>query len=299
MNTFTTRLMCVLALLATTAGCGGSSSSTSPGPTEITPVDEYAELVGAGDIGDCSADGPESTAQLLDGYTGAIFTAGDNTQGSGTALEFLDCFGPTWGRHLSQIRPVPGNHEYFTTNAGPYFNYFGSNAGPSGLGYYNYTLGRWQIIALNSNLAMTAGSTQEQWLRGVLAATGAPCTLVYFHHPLIAPEYSASRIAAVWRALYQFKADVVINGHHHFYERFTPQNGDGVADPARGFRQFIVGTGGGALSSPSTADAISEVRNNDTWGVLKLTLHFQSYDWQFIPVKGQSFTDSGSADCVK
>lgn len=103
---------------------------------------------------------------------------------------------------------------------------------------------------------------------------------------------------AVWDALYEYEADVVLNGHAHDYERFALQNPDGAADPERGIREFVAGTGGRYLVGFSTVRDNSEVRNSETWGVLKLTLHAASYDWEFIPIAGQTFTDSGSSPCV-
>src|SRR5437773_5648814 len=64
-------------------------------------------------------------------------------------------------------------------------------------------------------------------------------------------------------------------------------------------REFVVGTGGTGIDGNTTATPIanSEVRNGVTWGVLKLTLHADSYSWQFAPVAGQTFTDAGSGSC--
>jgi acid phosphatase type 7 len=90
---------------------------------------------------------------------------------------------------------------------------------------------------------------------------------------------------------------VVLSGHGHDYERFAPQTSSGVADPARGIREFVVGTGGRSLRAFGTIRANSEVRNSDTYGVLKLTLHTSSYEWQFVPEAGKTFSDSGSGSC--
>jgi hypothetical protein len=108
---------------------------------------------------------------------------------------------------------------------------------------------------------------------------------------------SSSNVKPFWDALYEYGADVVLNGHDHLYERFAPQNPDGQADPAKGIREFVVGTGGASLYDFSGILPNSEVHNNATTGVLKLTLHATSYDWEFVPVAGQTFTDAGNADC--
>ena len=256
-------------------------------------------LVGAGDIAGCSSAGDEATAALLDTLPGTVFTAGDNAYPDGTATNFASCYGPSWGRHKARTRPSPGNHEYHTSGASGYYNYFGAAAGDSGKGYYSYDLGDWHIISLNSNISMTAGSPQEQWLRADLAAHTKTCTLAYWHHPRFSSGSHGSSNAPrpLWEALYDFDADVIISGHDHNYQRFAPQTPAGVADPARGIRQFLVGTGGISHYHFPTPIANTEASNTDTWGVLKLTLYAQSYTWEFVPVAGMTYTDSGSGDC--
>jgi len=256
-------------------------------------------FVGAGDITNCNRAQDESTAQLLDNIAGTVFTLGDNAYPDGTLTQFNNCYGPTWGRHKNRTKPSLGNHDYHTAGAAGYFDYFGIAAGDRTKGYYSYNLGAWHIIVLNSEITQSAGSPQENWLRADLAANPKVCTLAYWHKPRFSSGQHGNipGSQALWQALYDYGADVVLNGHDHTYERFAPQNPNGQADP-RGIREFVVGTGGAALYSFTSNQPNSEVRNNTTWGVLKLTLHSTSYDWQFIPIAGQTFTDSGSANCV-
>ena len=180
---------------------------------------------------------------------------------------------------------------------------FGLAAGDPSTGYYSYNLGAWHIIVINSSCADVggcgAGSAQEQWLRADLGANPAACTLAYWHHPLFSSgEHGNNTIMlAIWQALYDFDADVVLGGHDHDYERFAPQAPDGAADPARGMREFIVGTGGKSLRPFFTALPNSEVREASTFGVLKLTLSPTGYTWQFVPVADETFTDTGSDTC--
>lgn len=271
-----------------------------PTPTD-TPIPD-ATLVGAGDIASCSRDGDEATASLLDNISGTVFTTGDNVYPDGTAEEFADCYGPSWGRHVERTRPSPGNHDYHTAEAAGYFEYFGSMAGEPGEGYYSYDLGAWHIIVLNSNIPVETGSAQEQWLRTDLASHLVACTLAYWHHPRFSSgtvHGSDPSMQPLWQALYDNGADVVLAGHEHNYERFAPQDPHGTADPAGGIRQFVVGTGGRSLYPFGAPIANSEARNNDTYGVLKLTLHPSSYTWEFIPEAGKTFKDSGDASCVK
>lgn len=259
-----------------------------------------AVLVGAGDIADCDSKGDEETAALLDGIAGTVFTAGDNAYSDGTEEDYAQCYAPSWGRHKARTRPAPGNHDYRSSKAKPYFRYYGAQAGTAGRGYYSYEVGSWHAISLNSNISMRPGSPQEQWLRADLAAHPARCVLAYWHHPRFSSgteHGSDPGTQPLWQALYDYGADLVIAGHEHNYERFAPQTPDGTADPTRGIREFVVGTGGADRYAFGPAIANSEVRNGDTWGVLKLTLAPDSYRWEFIPVNQGGFRDSGSARC--
>jgi acid phosphatase type 7 len=258
-------------------------------------------LVGAGDIAHCSSEGDEVTANLLDDIPGTIFTTGDNVYPDGAIDQFMNCYEQSWGRHKDRTYPSIGNHDYHTPDAAGYFDYFGSVAGEPGKGYYSYDLGTWHIIVLNSNIPVEVGSPQEQWLRTDLAAHPTGCTLAYWHHPRFSSgtaHGSSPRMQSLWQALYDFGADVVLAGHEHNYERFAPQDPRGIADPTRGIRQFVIGSGGRSHYTFGPPIANSEVRNGDTYGVLKLTLHPTSYSWEFIPEIGKAFTDSGNAPCV-
>lgn len=276
-----------------------ANNLTATASIDVTARASSAVLVGAGDIARCNNSRDEQTANLLDGIPGIVFTAGDNAYPNGTADEFANCYGPSWGRHKARTRPAPGNHEYNTLNAAGYFGYFGSAAGDPTKGYYSYEAGPWHVLVINSNLAMGSGSPQEQWVRADLAANPTRCTLAYWHHPRFSSGVnhgSSTTPQAIWQALYDGGADVVITGHDHLYERFAPQTATGELDMARGIRGFVVGTGGAALYEFGDPERNSEVRYNSTDGVLKLTLFQDRYEWRFIPVSG-SFTDNGSASC--
>jgi hypothetical protein len=257
-------------------------------------------LVGAGDIALCGSNlaNAEATSRLLDGIPGTVFTTGDNTQTSGTAEEFRDCYSPTWGRHRSRTRPTPGNHDYGSANGAAYYEYFGDAAGPAGRGYYSYDLGGWHIVSLNGNASMSEGSAQANWLRQDLEANRSACTLAYWHQPLFSSSRngSDSRSRYIWQLLYDHGAEVVMNGHDHLFERFAPQDPSGRRDDARGIRQFTVGTGGCYLYEVQRLQPNSEVQGF-SHGVMKLTLRANSYDWQFVPVAGSGFSDSGSGTC--
>ena len=204
----------------------------------------------------------------------------------------------------SRTRPAPGNHEFHAAGATPYFDYFGVAAGDAKTGYYSYELGSWHIIVLNSECkdvgGCDAGSPQEKWLRADLATHPVACTLAYWHKPLFSSGSAHGNdltVKALWDALYDANADVVVNGHDHDYERFAPQTPEGVDDPKRGIREFVVGTGGKNHRLFGTPKRNSETRNADAFGVLKLTLRANGYDWQFVPEEGKTYTDSGSGNC--
>jgi hypothetical protein len=261
-------------------------------------------LVGAGDIAACDSSGDEATAALLDGIDGTVFTLGDNVYQQGTAAQFASCYEPSWGRHKARTRPAAGNHDYETSGAAGYYDYFGDSAGERGKGYYSFDLGGWHIVAINSNCDVVggcqAGSPQEQWLRADLEANPTTCALAYWHHPRFSSgedHGSTPEMRPIWQALYEAGADLVLSAHDHIYERFAPQDPNGLADPKRGIRQFTVGTGGASLDKLGSPIANSELRNVDAFGVLKLSLHPTGYDWEFVPVAGEFFTDSGSGSC--
>jgi 3',5'-cyclic AMP phosphodiesterase CpdA len=291
------------AALATGCGSNGSGGGGStpgqpitPTPPPITPTTET--LVGAGDIAMCNEPGAAQTARLLDTIAGTVFAAGDLAYMQGSERNFRECYAPTWGRHRDRTYPVPGNHEYETPGAAAYFAYFGARAGMPGRGYYSYRLGAWLVLALDSNVPMGAGSPQYEWLRAELQANPTTCTLAYAHHPLFSsgPNGGSSRMRPVWDLLYQHGAEIVLTGDDHLYDRQAPQDPTGRYDPTRGIREFVVGTGGATLYQVVKPGANSEVRYSG-WGVLKLTLAESSYSWEFIPVEGGSFRDSGSGSC--
>ena len=253
-----------------------------------------AVLVGAGDISTCANQNDEATAKLLDDIPGTVFVLGDNVYIDGTYQEFTDCYHPTWGRHKGRTRPVPGNHEYFTAGATGYFQYF-DDIPP----YYAYDLGDWRIYALNSEIDVSLTSPQVKWLINDLAAHPGLCVLAYWHQPLWSSRYedgSDAVYATLWKTLHEAGAELVINGHIHNYERFTEMNAEGLRS-SPGLREIVVGTGGVNHDGYVTNLSTSEVRNATTYGVLRLLLRPTSYSWQFIPVIGETFTDSGMTDC--
>jgi hypothetical protein len=259
-------------------------------------------VVAAGDIADCGRVGPADsgaarTARLVEPTDALVLTLGDHTYPVGAPAEFSHCFDPTWGRFGERLRPAPGNHDYGTPGAAGYFGYFGERAGPPGRGYYAYRIGEWHAVALNSNVDAKAGSPQHQWLTDALHASGARCTLAYWHHPVFSsgPHGNDPRMRDALATLHAAGADIVLVAHDHVYERLAPHDATGAAD-ASGVRAFTVGTGGARLYAFKEAHALSEVRDGATLGVLRLTLGAGRYRWAFVGIEGE-VRDAGEGAC--
>lgn len=269
----------------------------------------------AGDIARCKHPDPRwsgaaATAQTVEWALRAdpravVLTLGDHTYPNGTAREFSDCYGPTWGRFRARTWPTPGNHEYNTPGAAPYFDYFGARArGVDGNGYYSERLGDWQIISLNSNLKGAQHAAQIAWLQDELKGTKARCTLAFWHHPLYTSggHRGPGRMQDAWALLHAAGAELVLSGHDHDYERFAPQDAHGRLDRARGMRQFVVGTGGAYATPFLRIRDNSALREASFDGVLRLTLLADGYEWQFLAaaperVPAGASLDRGQARC--
>jgi hypothetical protein len=289
---------------ATPTAQASSSTVPTPGatPTTTPPGGGDPVLIGAGDICVTSIIGnAAATAKLIEARPAdGVFTLGDNSNESGTASQYTGCYAKTWGAFLNRTRATIGNHDCLTgSGCAPYYAYFGAAAGPAGKGYYSYDLANnWHVIVLNSQGSEVggagAGSPEETWLRADLAANAGKHIIAMWHIPVFTSGLlSRTAYDVWWQDLYAAHADLVLDGHDHIYERFALQSPTGKLDPS-GIREIIVGTGGAPPQAFGTTKANSQVRNTGTFGVIQLTLHAHSYDWQFIPIAGSTFTDSGT-----
>lgn len=267
----------------------------------LTVTAENGMFIGAGDVARCSqlanavATGDIIRAVLAGNPRAVVFTAGDNAYEDGTPLEFTNCYDRAWGSFNASTTPAPGNHDYHTTGASGHFGYFDYcrvNPAAKARTYYSFDLAHWHIVSLNSNIPMAAGSAQIAWLDGDLEETSKPCILAFWHHPRFSSGRHGSqsfdagrRTGALWDVLLRHKADLIVNGHDHNYERFARQNRNGTAT-ADGIRQFVVGTGGAELRAMKSPKPNSEYRNNTHYGVLLLTLRPGSYEWVFMATDG-------------
>ncbi len=290
-----------------------STSNAPSGSGELT-------IATAGDIA-CASCAQAATADLLDGLLrsqkiAALLPLGDDAYQSGSLKEFDAYYQPSWGRPelLAITHPVPGNHEYVDGAGTGYFDFFDGAgqatgiAGPRALGYYSFDLGGWHFIALNTNdackfVSCAAGSPQHQWLLADLAAHPTACTLAYFHHPRFqagAVSGETTAAAPLWDALYDAGVDVVLNGHEHGYQQLSPLDKSGQIDSAHGIRTFVVGTGGGDFDTVFGGPRMGalDAKLVGSFGVLVLTLHPTSYDWQFTTVDGTTpAATAGTAAC--
>jgi hypothetical protein len=311
-----------------TDASGSAGASSAPTAAVSAPASASGDpvIAAAGDIacdpassdfngglGTATACQEQATSNLLVGQLfAAVLALGDNQYDCGGYNAFLQSYDPTWGRVKSITHPVAGNHEYQTSSgtdcdatgqAGGYFQYFGPAAGDPTKGYYSFDVGSWHLIALNSNCEEIGGcgpgSPEETWLKADLAAHSTVCTLAYWHHPRFTSGLVGedAEMAQFWQDLYTAGADVVLNGHAHGYERFAPQTPSETYDPTGGIREFVVGTGGEEFHSFVIPEPMSEAQQNNTFGILTLTLHATSYDWRFVPIAGATYSDSGSTFC--
>ena len=285
-------------------------------PAALVALSGASVLIGAGDIARCDANGDELTAKLVDSVLRAdsavkvhdeVMTLGDNAYPSGSAQDFAQCFTPSWGDTakliMKNIRPTPGNHEHLSGMAAPYYDYFGKAAGSSKKGYYSYNIGEWHAIVLNSELVVNGAFTpqdrkdQEDWLKKDLTDNAKLCTLAYWHHPRFSSGWHGTelRIMPIWQILYDAKVDLVLNGHDHNYERYLPQDPQGVVDSVKGIVQIVAGTGGGDLRGfgTSTPGPNSAYQIQGHYGVLKLTLGKEEWQSVFIDTNGRTWDAQG------
>jgi hypothetical protein len=287
-------------------GSAHAEKSKSSG-TQIS--NKSITVYAAGDIADCRKKPAAETMAavtaelIMNGLAkdskALVITLGDNTYPVGRTEEFNECYNPTWGQFKSRTLPSPGNHDYGMPLALGYYNYFDELAGPDRRGYYRKSAGRWALISLNSNLDGAQMQEQLTWLKEELKESKAACTLAFWHHPVISSGGHGNNdvMKEAWKLLADAKADIVLASHDHNYERMAPLNGNGELDEKNGMRSFVVGTGGTKLTPMFFSKLTTEVRDNVTHGVLKLSLGSNSYDWEFLPVPGQTFTDKGHGVC--
>lgn len=292
----------------------GLRPAKAPARAIVAAAGDIACPAGQADIGDNTEGatdqirapratcGQPATAKLI-GQLGpdAVLALGDTQYPDGAYSQYERSYARSWGQFRAITYPAIGNHEYLTRQARGYFEYFGQRAGNQNQGWYSYDLATWHVVVLNSECQYIggcgAGSPQERWLTADLAAHPNGCTLAYWHEPRWSSGTHGSNplYSAVWSDLAAARADVVLNGHDHDYERFAPLSADGQPD-TNGVREFIAGTGGEShykFHLPATG---SQVRIANTFGVLRLALEPGAYEWKFISISGATL-DAGQTAC--
>ena len=288
-------------------------------PPAAAPAEEVAlsgayAMVGVGDIASCSQRLGLETAMLVDSVLRAdsvakvdasVFTLGDNVYSSGTTEQFEQCFAPSWGdpkrRIMKSLHPTPGNHEYYSPNADPYYKYFGPAAGVVGKGYYTYDVAKWHVVVVNSELFVnslftdSARKEQLDWVSQDLKDHKALCTIAYWHNPRWSSGWHGNdvRLGPLWQVLYERGVDLVLNGHDHDYERFKPMTPDGVLDPTKGITEIVAGTGGEELRGFNDVLENSAYRIEGRAGVLLLTLGDKEWRSAWVEVGGRIWDQAG------
>ena len=246
----------------------------------------------------CRAAETASLVRRLD--PGLVLALGDLAYEDGSLGEFKEGYAPTWGAFRQRTFPVPGNHEYGTAGAAGYRQWWGTAATPNGHTWHSRRIGSWLLLGLDSNCSEVGGcgpgSPQGRWLAAELRQAPA-CVLALWHHPRRSsgPHGDNESVDPLWRALSRARADVVLNGHDHDYERFSPL--DEEAKPAaKGVREFVVGTGGKQPyplvgNSPGSQASVQGLA-----GVLDLRLMRRGWAWRFVTADGR-VRDSGRSSC--
>jgi acid phosphatase type 7 len=280
-------------------GCGGGTASTSVASTQLLAVGDLAHCTGLPSDSVAFKTSALARTLLQKSLPGtAVLTLGDNVYASGTAAEFASCYADTWGRVKSATWPTPGNHDYYTANASGYFDYFGAAAGLDRKGYYSKTSSGWLIVSLNSNVDASVGSEQYKWLQSVLAGSKQNCVMAAWHHPVFTSALRGNNpeMKAIFELLANNKADLVLQGHEHQYERFAALRPDGSLDATSGVTSIVVGTGGAPINTFSTTPHTGSLVRLGIHGVMQLTLNENGASWALIDLDEKT-QDSGALTC--
>jgi acid phosphatase type 7 len=304
-------LGCALLGIVVTATTTGGSADTAVAATTATSPGKV--VLAAGDIQATKTTNP--TEAILDANPhDALFALGDNQYESGTLSAFNSYYSQTWGDAADKPKtyPIPGNHEHRSSLASNYCAYFrkGKNgraaidpcAKSTSAPYWAATIGDWRVLGFDTGSSSGGGdltATQASFLRQELARDTHKCEVVLLHHPRYngGSHGPSPKLADNWQDMMNAGVDLVLSGHDHNYQRYAKMNGTGGVDTQKGIPLFVVGTGGKSNYALKTRPSGLQASNATTDGVLKLTLKSAGYDWNFLPEKGKTYTDSGSGTC--
>jgi single-stranded DNA-binding protein len=290
---------------APTSTAPTSTAPTSTAPTSTAPPTTSPVIAAVGDIacapGYTVGSGCQHKAVadkiISDTAVSKVLALGDLQYESGALSAFLEVYDKSWGPLKAKTKPIPGNHEYQTSGAAGYYDYFGALAGDRTKGYYSFDVGAWHFVALNSERDITAAGAQVAWLKADLAAHRNKCVGAMFHKPRWSSGSHGDNplMAPFVQALYDAGAELILSGHDHDYERFYPLNPSGVRDDARGIVQIVSGQGGKNHYSV-TGRSTTAAKDNTSHGYARLTLHPDSADVTFVSAVG-SYRDTARITC--
>jgi hypothetical protein len=239
-----------------------------------------------------------------------VFALGDNAYEDGTLSQFNQHYQPTWGQFKTRTHPVIGNHDSHVFGAPGYFDYFEphTQVGNRGEGWYAFDIGDWRAIVLNSECNGTTydfcdHNAQMLWLQAELATNPRQCSVAVWHRPMKAASGDHTddegNFLGVWQMLYDAGVTLVLTSHEHNYQRYAPYNRNSNGVDPNGMREIVIGTGGNGSMYPITHKTKPglEAYQSNTFGVMKVTLNAASYEWEFLPVAGKTYTDTGTGAC--
>ncbi len=256
--------------------------------------------VGDGAGGEINA---TNVTNLIAGWNPNLFLYLGDVYEKGLVTEFYNWYGTSstfYGRFKSVTNPTIGNHEYENNKAPGYFDYWDNVPN-----YYSYDAAGWHFISLNSTSQYgqtSTSSAQYSWLSQDLTANASKCTIVYFHHPVfsVGPQGNTTTMTAIWALMAQKGVTIVLTGHDHSYQRWTPLDGAGNPSPT-GITQFVVGTGGHAVQNFVRTDnrMVKGYGSAPTaYGAFRLELSSTGAAFKFINTAG-TLLDSGTVACSK
>ncbi len=283
-----------------------NASAPPPGPTfvPVTPGPRPAgqslimAAVGDGASGESNA---KLVTQMIDGWNPDVFLYLGDVYDKGTYPEFYNWYGQPnvdYGLFRDVTNPAIGNHEYENGAAPGYFQYW--NNVPN---YYSYNAGGWHFIALNSTNEYNQRaptSPQYQWLVDDLNSNNTPCSLAYFHHPVLSvgPQDDTPEMFGMWSLLAQAGVDMVLTGHDHSYQRWKPLDAD-LNLSAGGTTHFVNGAGGhGVQGAVRSDDRLAVMYGNpaNSYGAMYFKLNPNGAEYRYYNTAGQ-LLDQGIVPC--
>ncbi len=262
-------------------------------PTMYVPPTRSTLTVAAVGDGASGEAVPNSVVSMITGWNPDLFIYLGDVYENGAFQEFTDWYDPFWGQLRSVSDPTIGNHEYQIDSAASGYAWYWNHQ-PT---YYSYDSSGWHFISLNGNHAKINDTAQLTWLNQDLAAHAGACIIAYWHQPRfsIGSHGDDTSQQAMWSALADAHATLVLNGHDHDYQRWTPMDANGTASPD-GLAEVVSGTGGHSPTALARSDSRVLAAIGKTAGATRITLSSTAARVQFYKVDGTLF-DDGTIPC--